>query len=71
MVLGREVHVVVALCGAEKIEVWLAVIWRWVVTFSSPSAVWVTVVCTPGVCYVFCVPEGKTCYRWSSAWRND
>ena len=37
--LGTELHVAVVLCGAEKIEPWFAVIWKWVVAFSSSSAV--------------------------------
>ena len=68
MVLRRDVPVVVVLCGVDKLEAWLAVIWRWAVTLSSPSAVWVMVVCTPGVHAVFCAQGGKMCCRWSSAW---
>ena len=66
--LRREVPVVMVLCGAGMTVAWLAVIWRWVVTFSSLSAVWVKVVCTPRVHSVFCARGGKMCYRWSSVW---
>ena len=68
MVLRREVPVVVVLCGAGMTVAWLAVIWRSVLTFSSLSAVWVMVVYTPGVHFVFCAREGKMCCRWSSVW---
>ena len=67
-VRGRVVLAAVVLCGAERIGSWLAVIWKRVVTFSSPSAVWGTVVCTPGVCDVFYAMGGRMCCRWSSAW---